>query len=128
MHDPLLSGDLGSSGLTLQRVTVSISFAWFASRAKWNVDGTVICREKGCEGVERPMTSSAVSGGEGNVASLQTYEVCTLLYAELSPVFNIYSASCPAPPDSCKEAGRTDPGRGDPCPVTLIGKHSLHIQ
>ena len=68
----------------LQRVTVSISFDQFVSESNSNVDGNIICREKGCEGIGYPMTSSAANGGKGNVASLHTYKVCALLCADNS--------------------------------------------
>jgi hypothetical protein len=81
---PLLKVTFCSSVLILQRVTVSISFGPLASGAKWGVDGTVICREKGCEGIECPINLSATSGSKGNVASLQTYKVSSLLYTNKS--------------------------------------------
>lgn len=124
MHKPLLNVNLGSSMLTLRRVTVSVLSDWFASGANCEVDGTIICRERGCEGVERPMTSGAASNGKGNMASLQTYKVCALLCTDNSSVLIIYLASCPTSPDSCKESGRTASGRGDHS-VILITEHSL---
>ena len=125
-HNPLLNVDLGCPILTLRRVTVSTSFNWLASKADWNVDGTRIYRETGREGVERPMTSSAASGGNGNVAALQPYKVCALLCVNKTSFLNIYLASCPAPPNSW-EVGRTDSGRGDHHPIIPIRKHSLCI-
>jgi hypothetical protein len=93
-------------------------FRLFASGANYNVDGTVMYRETGCQGVERPLTSSAASGSIGNVAPLPTYKVCTLLCADKSSVLIIYLASCPALPDSCNESGRTDSDRGDHCSLS----------
>ena len=71
-------------------------------------------RETGRQGIDRPLTSSAANGSPGNLASLAGYKVCALLRFDAGTVLSISLASCPAPPDSLHESGRTESGRGEP--------------
>ena len=84
-------------------------------------------RESGRQGIDRPLTSSAANGSTGNLPSLPAYEVCALLHLDTGTVLSISSASCPAPPDSLHESGRTESGKGEPLfrsPST--GTHSVY--
>lgn len=85
-------------------------------------------RESGRQGVERPLTANTTSASIGDVSPLPAYKVYILFCVDKGPVLNITLASCPTPPDSCDESGRTDSGRGGLFLRSPISQYSFYIR